>query len=64
MGFWRDVEFDLRGHELQNKTVGIIGYGRIGKNIGKYCRCFGAKVLIFDPFIYKKKLPHFKNNLN
>jgi D-3-phosphoglycerate dehydrogenase len=40
----------LRGHELYNKRVGIIGIGRIGRNIFRWCKAFGADVKwIYDP---------------
>ena len=44
MRWHRDEEF-LRGRELYGKKVGIVGYGRIGKNIDRWCRAFGANVL-------------------
>ena len=31
MGYWREVENKLRSYEFQNKKIGIIGFGRIGK---------------------------------
>ena len=39
--------------ELFNKKVGIIGYGRIGKNIGKFSKSFGAKVRAYIYIINK-----------
>lgn len=39
----------LVGTEIYGKTVGIIGYGRLGKLVAGYLRCFGAKVLAYDP---------------
>ncbi len=50
-GRWRDVEDQLRGIELHGKSVGLIGYGRIGKKMGRYLQAFSAKVLAFDPFV-------------
>jgi len=47
-GKWRDVEDSIRGNELRDKTVGIVGCGRIGGNVKRYCECFGAKVHTFD----------------
>lgn len=35
--------------ELQGKEVGLIGYGRIGKRMERYCEAFGASVIINDP---------------
>jgi len=49
-GHWRDEEDILRGHELHGKTIGIIGFGRIGSNVAKYAVAFGMKVLAYDPF--------------
>jgi D-3-phosphoglycerate dehydrogenase len=38
--------------DLDGKTLGIIGYGRIGKQVAKKCMAaFNMKVLIYDPFI-------------
>ena len=39
----------MRGYELYGKTVGIIGYGRIGKNIAKWVTAFGAYWDYHDP---------------
>lgn len=38
--------------DLDQKTLGIIGYGRIGKQVAKRCMAaFNMKVIIFDPYI-------------
>ena len=36
------------GNELQNKTLGIAGYGRLGKIISRYAKAFGMSVIVFD----------------
>jgi len=38
--------------DLDGKTLGIIGYGRIGKQVAKKCMAaFNMKVIIYDPYI-------------
>ena len=48
-----DNNFDLTGLSgfcLHGKTVGIIGYGRIGQCFGNICRGLGMKVIAYDPY--------------
>ena len=37
-----------RGFELENKTIGIIGYGNMGKSFAKKLRGFDVKVICYD----------------
>lgn len=50
-GVWREREDDFRGVELNGKTVGIIGYGRIGANLARYADSFRMKVVAYDPYV-------------
>jgi D-lactate dehydrogenase len=38
----------LTGFDLQGKTLGVIGAGRIGQHVIKIARGFGMRVLVFD----------------
>ncbi|MCB0497613.1 MAG: 2-hydroxyacid dehydrogenase [Cyclobacteriaceae bacterium] len=40
----------LTGFELSNKTVGIIGTGRIGASFARIMNGFGSKVIAYDQF--------------
>jgi len=42
-----------KGIELRGKTLGIIGFGRIGQYTAKYALGLGMQVIAFDPFIDK-----------
>jgi D-3-phosphoglycerate dehydrogenase / 2-oxoglutarate reductase len=48
-GTW--IKKDLEGVELNGKTLGVIGYGRIGMEMGKRAAAFGMNVIAYDPFI-------------
>lgn len=39
------------GHELFGKTLGLIGFGRIGRAVAHRAAAFGMDVITFDPFI-------------
>ncbi len=38
----------LMGKELRGKTIGVIGYGRLGSKVASYAQCFGMRVLAYD----------------
>lgn len=45
-----DAYIDFRGRELAGSTVGIVGFGQIGAEVARRARCFGARVIAYDPF--------------
>lgn len=45
-GGWSKEKFV--GRELRGKTLGIIGLGRIGREVAKVCRAMGMRVIFYD----------------
>ena len=45
------------GSELFEKSIGIVGFGRIGRIVKKFALAFGMKVYFYDPYVNKS----FKN---
>jgi D-lactate dehydrogenase len=44
----------LEGFDLRSKTLGVIGTGRIGKNVIRIAKGFGMNVIAYDTFINKE----------
>ena len=38
------------GKELKGSTIGVIGYGQIGREVVRLCKALGMRVLIHDPY--------------
>lgn len=52
-GKWEKKKF--MGVELFNKTLGILGLGRIGSEVARRCQGLGMNVIAFDPFLSDEK---------
>ena len=48
-GKWEKSKF--MGMELRNKTLGVIGMGRIGSQVVKRSKAFEMDVIVYDPYI-------------
>ena len=48
-GHWEKSAF--AGHELWGKTLGLVGFGRIGREVALRADAFGMAVVAFDPYI-------------
>ncbi len=52
-GKWERTKFV--GAQLQGKTIGIVGLGRIGTQVARYAKAFGMRVIGCDPFISQER---------
>lgn len=52
-GVWRGDLYraDTTGRELNEMTVGVIGYGKIGTRLVKILQAFGCRILVSDPYV-------------
>jgi D-3-phosphoglycerate dehydrogenase len=54
-GFWDKTQY--RGVELFRKTLGLIGFGRIGRRVSQLVAPLQMKILISDPYIPQESIP-------
>jgi D-3-phosphoglycerate dehydrogenase len=52
-GEWRGDLYraDLAGEELSEMTVGLIGYGEVGRRVVRLLKAFGCRILVCDPYV-------------
>jgi D-3-phosphoglycerate dehydrogenase len=48
-GRWEKTKY--QGREIADRTMGIIGFGRIGQEVAKRARAFGMTVIAYDPIV-------------
>lgn len=53
IGEWDRKKF--MGIQLYNKTLGVVGLGRIGSNVAIRAKSFGMKIVSYDPYIKASK---------
>jgi D-3-phosphoglycerate dehydrogenase len=46
-GGWNRLEW--RGHQLMDKTIGLLGFGRLGRIVARYAKAFNMKIIVCDP---------------
>lgn len=60
-GLW--LKKELKRTELYQKTLAILGMGRIGSEIGIRAKAFGMKVIGYDPYVKKHDVAEMKASL-
>ncbi|MGA2574191.1 MAG: hydroxyacid dehydrogenase [Candidatus Methanomethylicaceae archaeon] len=56
-GLWEKKRF--HGTELNGKTLGVVGLGRIGKAVAERAKSFGMKLLVYDVIVDEETLKRF-----
>jgi D-3-phosphoglycerate dehydrogenase len=51
------------GVEVLNKTLGILGYGKIGRSVALKSKCLGMEVLCYDPYVGRDIIDQFSIRL-
>lgn len=54
-GKWDTWKYRHVSYELNDKTIGIVGAGMIGKKVAKRVQAFGAKTIYYDAFRLPKE---------
>lgn len=54
-GIWQK-DYVREARDLRELTVGVIGYGNIGKEVIKRLIPFGCKIICYDPFLPAEKI--------
>ncbi len=45
-------QLEVMGHELEGKTLGVVGFGRIGRRLAEMCRdALHMEVRVYDPYL-------------
>ena len=44
-------KYKFMGRELRGKTLGILGFGRVGQRVGKLAHAFQMEVVAYDPYL-------------
>ncbi|MGW1894051.1 NAD(P)-dependent oxidoreductase [Streptomyces sp. NPDC002004] len=50
VGGWRK-NLGLPGREIGDSTVGMVGFGHVGRAFATLLRCFGSRLMAYDPYV-------------
>ncbi len=56
-GLWERSKFT--GHEVFGKTLGVIGFGKIGHHVAEVAKALGMNIFVFDPYTTKEVVEKF-----
>ena len=55
-GYWLLDRKQQAGTQLYDKTIGLIGMGRVGSIVAERCLAFGMQVLAYDPYLHAEDI--------
>ncbi len=56
-GKWEKKQ--LKGNELNKKVLGIIGFGRVGREVAQRLHAFGMRIIAYDPYVAPEILSEY-----
>jgi D-3-phosphoglycerate dehydrogenase len=56
-GEWAKGEY--LGSEVNNKTLGVVGFGRVGQEVGRRLGSLGMDLVVYDPYISAERADQF-----
>ncbi|MFW6138001.1 MAG: hydroxyacid dehydrogenase [Spirochaetota bacterium] len=57
------VRYQNYPRNINKKTLGVVGFGKIGSLLGERCSHMGMKVLAYDPYIKKQQAEKYKQRV-
>ena len=64
---WRSISAEemttRRGVELSRKTLGLVGFGNVGKKVAKRVSGFDMRIIVYDPYVTKEVVEEFGGKL-
>jgi len=60
-GLWKYdfYYYEYAGFELKGKTLGIIGFGQVGREVAKRAKAFDMNILVYDPYVQSSFIESF-----
>jgi len=56
-----ELREDFASLQLRNRTVGIVGFGRIGKLLASYAKAFGMHIIVFEKYKPYEQSPEYSH---
>jgi D-3-phosphoglycerate dehydrogenase len=56
------IRYQNLPRDISGKTIGLLGFGRIGSELGRVCRnAFGMRVIAYDPYLTEEKKDEYRD---